>query len=253
MIVLEVGINHFGSLSDANSYLNFFLKSDFKNLTFQIQTTEFYKKFFHKINFELPIKFYSDAIKKAKSKNKKIGLAVCDANTFKKYQNLDFSFYKLLGISINNYELIDMLSLKKKDIFISLAKGTDRKIYNCIKKFKYKKKLNLIYTSISYDPKDLNLNRIGYLKKKFKINVGYGHHYKNEVPLFLSKFYNSSFIFIYIKKKTFSKKRNFPDDLHAFFLDELKYLDQKLKEIDIFRNNYKINTKIKLNANKIQF
>jgi sialic acid synthase SpsE len=253
MIVLEVGINHFGSLSDANSYLNFFLKSDFKNLTFQIQTTEFYKKNFHKINFELPIKFYSDAIKKAKSKNKKIGLAVCDANTFKKYQNLDFSFYKLLGISINNYELIDMLSLKKKDIFISLAKGTDRKIYNCIKKFKNKKKLNLIYTSISYDPKDLNLNRISYLKKKFKISVGYGHHYKNEVPLLLSKFYNSSFIFIYIKKKTFSKNRNFPDDLHAFFLDELRYLDQKLKEIDIFRNNYKINTKIKLNANKIQF
>jgi len=253
MIVLEVGINHFGSLSEAKSYLNFFLKSDFKNLTFQIQTEEFYKKFFHKINFELPIKFYSDAIKIAKSKNKKIGLAVCDANTFKKYQNLEFSFYKLLGIAINNYELIEMLSMKNKNIFISLAKGTDKKIYNCIKNFKYKKKLKLIYTSISYDPKDLNLNRISYLKKKFKMSVGYGHHYKNEVPLLLSKFYNSSFIFFYIKKKTLRKTRTFPDDLHAFFLDDLKYLDQKLKEIDIFRNNNKFNTKIKLDDKKIQF
>jgi len=38
MIVLEVGINHFGKLSEANYYLNFFLKSNFKYLTFQIQS-----------------------------------------------------------------------------------------------------------------------------------------------------------------------------------------------------------------------
>jgi sialic acid synthase SpsE len=253
MLILEAGINHFGSLSEAKSYLNFFLNSNFKYLTFQIQTEQFYKKFIHKINFELPVKFYSEAIKKAKNKNKKIGLAVCDPSTFKKYQNLDFDFYKLLGIAINNYELIEMLSLKKRTIFISLAKGTNKNIYKCIRKFKCKKKLNLIYTSISYNAKDLNLNRISYLKKKFNVRVGYGHHYKNEVPLFLAKFYNSSFIFIYIKKKTLKKQRTFPDDMHAFFLDDLKYLDQKLKEIDIFKNNYKINTKIKLNDKKIQF
>jgi sialic acid synthase SpsE len=253
MIVLEVGINHFGSVSQANSYLDFFLKSDFDYLTFQIQTEEFYKKFSKKINFELPLNFYLNAIRKSKNKNKKIGLAVCDVNSFKKYENLNFDFYKLLGISINNYKLIDILSSKKKEVFISLAKGTDNKIYNCIKRFNCQNKLRLIYTSMSYEPKDLNLNRINYLKKKFNVRVGYGHHYKNEVPLFLAKFYNSSFIFIYIKKKTLKKQRSFPDDLHAFFLDDLKYLDQKLKEIDIFKNNYKINTKIKLNDKKIQF
>jgi len=118
MVVLEVGINHFGSLSQANSYLDFFLKSDFKYLTFQIQTEAFYKKFRKKINFELPVKFYLDAIKKSKNKNKKLGLAVCDVNSFKKYESLNFDFYKLLGISINNYKLIDILSLKKKKIFI---------------------------------------------------------------------------------------------------------------------------------------
>lgn len=253
MLILEVGINHFGSLSEARDYLKFFLKSNFKYLTFQIQTEKFYKKFSNKINFELPVKFYLNAIAKAKDKNKKIGLAVCDPNTFKKYNTLDFDFYKLLGIGIDNFELIQMISLRKKNVFISLSKGTDKKIHNCIKKFKCKNKLNLIYTSMSYDPADLNLNRIVYLKKKFKIKVGYGHHYKNETPLFLSKFYNSSFSFIYVKKKSLIKKRIFPDDLHAFFLDDLKYLDEKLKEIDIFRNNKKINTKIKLDDKKIQF
>jgi sialic acid synthase SpsE len=126
-------------------------------------------------------------------------------------------------------------------------------IDNCIKKFKYKNKLSLIYTSISYNPADLNLNRIGYLNKKFKIKVGYGHHYKNEIPLLFSKFYNSSFTFIYIKRKSLRKKRIFPDDCHAFFLDDIKYLDQKLREIDILKNSSKINVKIKINDKKIQF
>ena len=30
MLILEVGINHFGSLLEAKKYLNFFLKSDFE-------------------------------------------------------------------------------------------------------------------------------------------------------------------------------------------------------------------------------
>ena len=187
MIVLEVGINHFGSVSLANSYLDFFLKSDFEYLTFQIQTEKFYKKFFKKINFELPVKFYFDAIEKAKNKNKKIGLAVCDVNSFKKYENLNFDFYKLLGISINNYKLIDMLSLKKKEVFISLAKGTDNKIYNCIKRFNSKNKLRLIYTSMSYEPKDLNLKRINYLKKNLKYLLATGIIIKTRLQYFAQK------------------------------------------------------------------
>ena len=251
MIVLEVGINHFGSVSQANSYLDFFLKSDFKYLTFQIQTEEFYKKFFKKINFELPVKFYLNAIKRSKKKNKKIGLAVCDVNSYKKFENLDFDFYKLLGISINNYKLIDILSLKKKEIFISLAKGTDNKIYNCIKRFNCKNKLRLIYTSMSYEPKDLNLNRINYLKKKFKIPVGYGHHYIDETAIICAKTFNIPFIFLYVKN--FKKNnRKFPDDKHAFFIKDLKILVNKIRCVDIFLKNSKINTSIKINE-KIHF
>ena len=246
MIVLEVGINHFGSLSEANSYLDFFLESDFKHLTFQIQTEAFYKKFLKKINFELPSEFYLDAIRKSKNKNKKIGLAVCDVHSFKKYEELNFDFYKLLGISINNYKLIDILSLKNKEVFISLAKGTDKKIYNCIKRFNCKNKLRLIYTSMSYEPKDLNLNRINYLKKKFRIPVGYGHHYKDETAIFCAQTFNIPFIFLYIKN--FNKNsRKYPDDQHAFFINDLSVLIGKIRCVDIFLENSKVNTKIKLN------
>ena len=47
-IILEVGLNHLGSEKKAKKYLNFFLKSKFKKMTFQINTVEYYKK--HHIN-----------------------------------------------------------------------------------------------------------------------------------------------------------------------------------------------------------
>ena len=68
MIVLEAGINHFGKLNEANKLLSFFLKSNFKYLTFMIQTDEFYKKNKKKINFELPLAFYNKALRQAKKK-----------------------------------------------------------------------------------------------------------------------------------------------------------------------------------------
>jgi sialic acid synthase SpsE len=252
MIILEVGINHFGSVKEANYYLDFFLKSKFKYLTFQVQSESFYKKFTKKINFKLPKKFYINAIEKVKNTNKKIGLAVCDTKTFEDFENLNFNFYKLLGVAINNNELIDKLSLKKKKIFISLAKGSDKNILNCINRFKKKTILKFVYTNMSYHPKDLNLSRINYLKNKFKIPVGYGHHYKNEIPLILSKLYGAEFIFLYIKKKT-KKRRVYPDNNHAFFLDQLIPLVEMLNEVEILINNKTINTKIKLTDHEIQF
>ena len=57
MIILEVGINHFGSVKEANNYLNFFLNSNFKYLTFQIQTKKFYEKNFQKIDLNYQFHF----------------------------------------------------------------------------------------------------------------------------------------------------------------------------------------------------
>lgn len=112
--------------------------------------------------------------------------------------------------------------------------------------------LNLIYTSMSYDSRDLNLNRIQNLKKKFRLPVGYGHHYKNEIPIYLSNLFGSQFLFIYIKKKH-KKGRYYPDDLHAIELDKLNNLKSRLREIDTISTNKKVNTKIKLNVKKISF
>ena len=70
-IYLEAGINHFGKVTEANKILNFFLKSKITNLTFMLQTSEFYKKQISLgLDFKLSKKFYELAIKKIHKKKK---------------------------------------------------------------------------------------------------------------------------------------------------------------------------------------
>ena len=104
---------------------------------------------------------------------------------------------------------------------------------------------------MSYDPADLNLKRITDLKKKFKLPVGYGHHFNKSLPLNLSLFYNPSFCFIYIKS-FLKRNRKYPDDDHAFFTKDLSKLYDDIREVKLILTNKTINTKIKF-AEKIKF
>ena len=101
MIILEAGINHFGRTTEAKKLLNFFLNSNFNHLTFMIHTSKFYEDFKNKIDFELKNEFYEKALYLAHKKKKKIGVAVCDPVSFKKFSNIKFDFYKLLLFPIN--------------------------------------------------------------------------------------------------------------------------------------------------------
>jgi sialic acid synthase SpsE len=247
-LFLEVGVNHIGNINLADDYLNFFLRSDYQNLTFMIHNQNFYdlmnKK---KKNYLLPKKFYQKAITLAHKNKKKIGLSVCDIKSYNYIKDLNFDFYKLLGIAINNKEVIKVLRLKKKQIYISLSQGDNIKINTCLKYFKSKKNLNLIYTYMSYNPEDLDLNRIGYIKSKFKLPVGYGNHYQGALPIYLSSFFNPSFYFIYIKHPK-NKKILFPDNKHAFFTTELKKICKNIKESIIMFQKKKFNNKIKIKS-----
>ena len=253
-IFLEAGINHFGDIAAANKIINFFIKSEYKNLTFMIHEEVFYEKQIldNKINFTLQKSFYAKAIKICQKNNKKIGLSVCDLKSCNYLMDLDFDFYKILGISINNKQLIQEINRKKKPTYVSLAIGNNAKIKKLLKYFKYKKNLNLIYTSMSYEPGDLNLNRISYLNKKFQIPVGYGHHYNNLIPFSIINFYDVKFIFFYIKGFFKNKNIYYPDNDHAIFIKDLKNVCDVIEESGIIIKNKKNNEKIKLNDKKIK-
>ena len=135
-LILEVGLNHFGKISESKKYLQFFLKSNFKSLTYQIQKEDFYKRF----NFKLPIDHYKFIIKKAHQKNKRIGLAVADLNTCKEIAKLKFDFYKILSISLNDKKLIHYISKFNKPIYISCGTANNNEIKKCLSNFNSNKK-----------------------------------------------------------------------------------------------------------------
>lgn len=248
ILILEAGLNHFGEIDEAKKILSFFIKSRFNHLTFMLHKKEFYNTQIKekKANFYLPKSFYINALKLAHSKGKKIGLSVCDLSTLEDLSELNFDFYKILGIAINNIPLLKKIKSKKKDTYISLAIADDAKIKKCLKYISGKKKISLIYTSMSYDAKDTNLSRIAYLKKKYNIPVGYGHHFNNLNPVLMSSFYNPDFYFFYLKRKIKNKRIIYPDNGHAIFFDDLSYLNELINESIILANNKRISTSIKL-------
>ena len=246
MFILEAGINHFGNENEAKYILNNFLKSSVKCLTFQAQTKNFYENFKNKIDFKLKSSFYKNALRIAHKKNKKIGLAVCDIQTGKELQNINFDFYKLLSIAVNDEKLIKYLKTKKKFVYISTGKATDKDISKCINSFGGKKKLILLHTPMSYEKSDLNLSRLKYLKKKFNIESGYSHHYRNTSPIPLLMFLKPNCIFIYIKGRK-RKGKLFPDNKHAIYFKQLpKLLDDCISINVMFGKGHKANTKIKI-------
>ena len=250
---LEVGINHFGNVNEANLILKYFLKSKFHNLTFMLQTEKFYKT--QKklgLDFNLDKDFYYHAIKLCHKKRKKIGLSVCSYKTFNQFSGLKFDFYKLLSAGINQFDLIRLLNKKNKPVFISTGiNATDSKIKKCLKIFKSKKKIILLHTPMTYNLDELNLRRIDDLRDKFKLPVGYSNHNNDKNTLNIMSVYNPSSVFFYCKLRR-KKNRVYPDDGHAFFLDELdeiiknyaKYSvmstkSKKIKKINIFANEFK--------------
>ncbi len=253
MFFIEAGINHFGSENLAKKIINFFKKSSFKYLTFMIHTRKIYDDLSRKgMNFELSNDFYKYLIKKCHQSRKKVGLSVCDIKTFKTFRDLNFDFYKLMSLGINDYDLIEELRKKNKPIYISTGFKTKvSDIKKCLKILKNKKKLTLLHTPMTYNVSELNFPNINYLRKKFKLNVGYSNHNDDISTLNILSAYNPKVIFIYCKPQRI-KKRVYPDDQHAFYLDELekikinynKYFkannfSKKLIRVNIFKKKVK--------------
>ena len=253
MFILEAGINHFGDLKEAKKIDKFFFKSSFNSLTFMIHNEIFYTSYKKKgINFELPHDYYKNLITKCHRKNKKLGLSVCDPITFDKYKNLNFDFYKLLSISINNKKLIEMLISKKKPVYVSTGfKSTNSKIKKCLKYLKKYKKVSLLHTPMTYNISELNFKRIYDLRKKFKLSVGYSNHNNNFNTLYFLSTYNPSVIFCYCKP-TRKNNRVYPDDQHALFIDELEKFKKNYINYKTLHSNKRIKSRINIFSNEIK-
>ena len=66
MIVVEIGINHFGDKKELDLILNKLLKTKVSHVTIMCQQKNFYEKYKKKIQFELTRNTYLSLIQNAK-------------------------------------------------------------------------------------------------------------------------------------------------------------------------------------------
>lgn len=242
MFVLEFGVNHLGNSKYLKKLINFYINSSFKMATLMAHSEEYYLQY---PNHRLSYKNYKKIIDTCKNKRKKIGLSVCDKKTFEPLSKLNFNFYKLLSVANNDKYLIDLVKKKNKHVYISTGFSDEKRVTKSLKYFSNFEKKTLLHTPMTYKSEELNFNKISYFKKKFKQKVGYSNHNNNSKTLFALSAYDPKVIFLYTKPKVRSRKK-FPDNDHAFKLDQLESIKKNYIEC---LNCHKINNKIK---NKVE-
>ena len=114
-----------------------------------------------------------------------------------------------------------------------------------------KKKLTLLHAPMTYDIKKLNFRRILNLKKNFNLPTGYSNHNNDKQTLNLLTLFKPSVLFVYCKSSR-KKGRVYPDNEHAFYLDEINdiikeinlysssiFKGEKISKVNIFANEFK--------------
>ncbi len=242
MFVIEFGLNHIGKIEYLNKMLNFYLNSSFEMATIMIHNKDYYDS---NPKHKIKKSHYEKIIQRCKLKAKKIGLSVCDLNTFNYIKDLKFDFYKLLSVSNNNKELIDELKKKNKHVYISTGLSNNKKIKKAAELFKNYRRKTFLHTPMTYNSKKLNFGRINELKFMLKQKIGYSNHNNNLNTIYALSSYSPKIIFIYAKP-TNSRKRAFPDNYHAFHISKLEDIKENYIEC---LNSHKKNNKSIIKTN----
>ncbi|MFN3411311.1 MAG: N-acetylneuraminate synthase family protein [Exilispira sp.] len=170
-----------------------------------------------------------------------------DAKIFfedKKFHNFNtFSFIKIASGEITDYPLLEYLSCINKKlnlpIIISTGISKDSEIKRSIKFFKNSGEIYLLHCIVEYpiQTKELNLNRINRLHKKFGFTPGFSDHSLSIIPSIISLFFGSKII-----EKHFTDNRDdkSADNPISILPEELKELKDFLKIYHKFAGNGKL-------------
>lgn len=196
MIICEVGLNHLGDTDYSNLYFTKLLESDCDAITYQIREKEFYKRDKYK-NFELSFDYYSSLI--SKSDDKKFGIALADKNLIDECESIGVDFYKVLSWDLNDYNYIyNLLNKTSKYIYVSTGTSSFDDLDKFYHEFGNTKRIGLVHTQLTQEVKDTNLKALSTLSK-FGFNVGFGNHCGNLNVIYSSLSFNPSDIWFYVK------------------------------------------------------
>ncbi len=256
-IILEVGVNHNGSMKIAKKLIDYAKKSgaDYvkfqsfitdelvlpntklakyqkKNLGKKISQYEMLKK------LEISKEFTIELIKYCKLKKIKFLSSVFGFESFKLLNSLGIKEIKIPSGEINNIPLLRYISNFRKKIILSSGMSTFFEVKEAVKiltsKKINKKDIILLHCNTDYPTniKDINLNSMVNMGRKLKIKYGYSDHSESLLVPVIASTMGASLIEKHI---TISKKKPGPDHKASIEVKDLNTLVGNIKQVELIK------------------
>jgi len=200
-IIAEIGINHNGNIDLAKKLIDIAKKSGCDAVKFQkrdiysVYTKEFLAEprespwgntqLDQKKGLEFDYESYLEIDKYCKLKDINWFASAWDIKSLEFLDKFKLKFQKVASAMITHNEFLNAVADRKKYTFISTGMSTIEDIDNAVEIFKKKKcDFELMHSVSTYpaDEKNLNLNMILTLKKRYNCKVGYSGHEPSVSP-----------------------------------------------------------------------
>jgi len=253
IIIAEAGINHNGSISKALKLIDVASQAGADIVKFQVTNPENIlktakkaeyqkKKYDNESQFEMINKIHLDwkkvhpiLINRCKVRNIEFMTSVFDKNAVDQIVKLNVKRIKIPSGEITNIPLLKYVARYNKKIIISTGASTLKEISFALKTLinfgTQKKNITLLHCNSAYPTpyKDVNLNVIKSLKKKYNVNVGLSDHTLGFAVSIAAAALGAQII---EKHFTLDKKLNGPDHKISLNPKELKELIILIRNVE---------------------
>ena len=261
IIIAEAGINHNGKIDLAKKLIKAAARSGADYIKFQTYNTEkmivpnarlaiYQKQNIKKIKtqfemlkkYELKKDFYKVLINYAKKNRIKFLSSPFDEESISLLNKYNLDFIKIPSGEIDNFPYLKKLGKIKKKIILSTGMSTLKEVslaINTLTRYGLKRKdISLLHCHSAYPSKltNLNLNLIKYLKKKFKLRVGFSDHSTSVNIPSIAVALGAQII---EKHLTLSNKMSGPDHKASINPNNFKRMVNLIRQTELALGNYK--------------
>ena len=271
-IIAEVGPNHNGSYKIAKKMINLLKSSGVDAIKFQLANPEaVYSQNAFKADYQKKNTKKGSILEMSKklqlTKNNHLELSklckkykikyMCSAFDLQSLkflvETINVNPVKIPSGEITSLDILQYLSKYKGEIFLSTGMSNLNEIKKSLRILNknFKKKITLMHCVSSYPAisRDLNLNILNSLRKKFKLNVGYSDHSLGESACLAAVAMGSKVI---EKHVTLSNHMEGPDHKNSITLKKFILMVKKIRELEILLGNKKKKLlKSELNIQKV--
>ena len=213
-LIAEIGINHNGSLELAKKLINLAKKYNFDSVKFQKRDPDIcvpeHQKDKNKntpwgdmtyLEYKQKIELGEKEFREIESYCKKIKIdwfcSVWDVNSQQFMKKFKTKYNKVASAMITNLDLLELIAKERKLTFISTGMCEMKDIDNAVNVFgKNKCDFVLMHCVSTYpcNERNLNLNLIPELKRRYKCKVGYSGHETTVSPSYAAWFLGADYI-----------------------------------------------------------